>query len=188
MNSANLKPVNLSRFHVNHLLLAAWILLLVILFVLAIDSIISKPGGDSAIFIYVAKGILEGDIPYLHRWDNKGPLLYLLNLFGLLIHDTWGIWLVQGLFLLGASTFAFLALRKPFGTLPALFALALFLAFFASFAPPGNFTEQYGLLFQFLTLYLFLRSQEQPNPAPSQARFAFLHLAIGALGAASFLL
>ena len=188
MNAANLKPVNLSRFHVNHLLLAAWILLLVILFVLAIDSIISKPGGDSAIFIYVAKGILEGDIPYLHRWDHKGPLLYVLNLFGLLIHDTWGLWLVQGVFLLGASTFAFLALRKPFGTPPALFAIALFLSFFSRFVPPGNFTEQYGLLFQFLTLYLFLRSQEQPNPAPSQVRFASLHLAIGALGAASFLL
>ena len=138
--------------------------------------------------MYVAKGILEGDIPYLDRWDNKGPLLYLLNLFGLLIHDTWGLWLVQGLFLLGASTFAFLALRKPFGTLPALFALALFLAFFDTFVQSGNFTEQYGLLFQFLTLYLFLRSHDQPNPASSQARFASLHLSIGALGAASFLL
>ena len=180
--------MNLSRFHINHLLLAAWILLLVILFVLAIDSIIARPGTDSSIFIYVAKGILEGDIPYLDRWDHKGPLLYVLNLFGLLIHDTWGLWLVQGVFLLGASTFAFLALRKPFGTLPALFALALFLYFFASFAPPGNYTEQYGLLFQFLTLYLFLRSHELPNPAPSHARFASLHLAIGALGAASFLL
>ena len=132
---------------------------------------------------------MEGDIPYLHRWDNKGPLLYLLNLFGLLIHDTWGLWLVQGLFLLGASTFAFLALRKPFGTLPALFALALFLAFFPRFVQSGNFTEQYGLLFQFLTLYLFLRSHELPNPAPFPSPLSLLlHLAIGTLGAASFLL
>ena len=173
---------------VNYLFAVAWALVIVVLFLLALDSIISKPGGDSAIFIYVAQGILEGDIPYLHRWDNKGPLLYLLNLCGLLIHGTWGLWLVQGLFLLGASTFAFLALRKPFGTLPALFALALFLAFFARFVQSGNFTEQYGLLFQFLTLYLFLRSHELPNPTPSHARFASLHLAIGALGAASFLL
>ena len=103
---------------VNYLFAAAWALVIVVLFLLALDSIISKPGGDSAIFIYVAQGILEGDIPYLDRWDHKGPLLYLLNLFGLLIHDTWGLWLVQGLFLLGASIFAFLALRKPFGTLP----------------------------------------------------------------------
>ena len=173
---------------VNYLFAAAWAIIFTALYLLALDSFIGKPDVDSSIYIYVAKGILEGELPYVDRWDHKGPLLYLLNLFGLLIHDTWGLWLVQGLFLLGASTFAFLALRKPFGTLPALFALALFLYFFASFAAPGNFTEQYGLLFQFLTLYLFLRSQEQPNPAPSQARFASLHLAIGALGAASFLL
>ena len=131
---------------------------------------------------------MEGDLPYLDRWVNKGPLLLLLNLIGLVIHKTWGLWIVQGLFLLGASTSAFLVLRRGFGIIPAFFAIALFLTFFSRFAPPGNFTEQYGLLFQFLTLYLFLRSHEQPSPAPSQARFASLHLAIGALGAASFLL
>ena len=78
--------------------------------------------------------------------------------------------------------------ESPSALSPPSFAIALFLAFFSRFAPPGNFTEQYGLLFQFLTLYLFLRSHDQPNPASSQTRFALLHLSIGALGAASFLL
>ena len=166
----------------------AWAIGIAILFLLALDSFVSKPGVDSSLYIYASKGILEGDLPYLDRWVNKGPLLLLLNLIGLVIHKTWGLWIVQGLFLLGASTSAFLVLRRGFGIIPAFFAIALFLTFFSRFAPPGNFTEQYGLLFQFLTLYLFLRSLEQPSPAPSQARFASLHLAIGALGAASFLL
>ena len=52
-------------------------------FLLAIDSFIAKPGGDS-IFMYVAQGILEGEVPYLDRWDHKGPLLYLINAVGLL--------------------------------------------------------------------------------------------------------
>ena len=173
---------------VNYLFAAAWAIIFTALYLLALDSFIGKPGVDSSLYIYASKGILEGDLPYLDRWVNKGPLLLLLNLIGLVIHKTWGLWIVQGLFLLGASTSAFLVLRRGFGIIPALFALALFLSFFATFAPPGNFTEQYGLLFQFLTLYLFLRSLEQPSPAPSQARFASLHLAIGALGAASFLL
>ena len=172
----------------NRLLGVVWGIVIALLLVLAIDSFIAKPGGDSAIFMYVAQGILEGEVPYLDRWDNKGPLLYLINAVGLLIDEVWGIWIVQALFLLGASTFAFLALRKPFGTLPALFALALFLAFFARFVQSGNFTEQYGLLFQFLTLYLFLRSEVQGRPDHSQIRFPLLHLCIGALGAASFLL
>ena len=136
----------------------AWAIGIVVLFLLALDSFVSKPGVDSSLYIYASKGILEGDLPYLDRWVNKGPLLLLLNLIGLVIHKTWGLWIVQGLFLLGASTSAFLVLRRGFGIIPAFFAIALFLTFFSRFAPPGNFTEQYGLLFQFLTLYLFLRS------------------------------
>ena len=175
-------------FHAKHLFGLAWVVVYVFLFLLAVGAFITDCGVDSCIFIYVAQGILEGEIPYLDRWDHKGPLLYLLNLVGLLMHDLWGLWIVQGFFLLGASLFAFLTLRRGFGTAPALFSLAIFLIFFSKFARPGDFTEQYGLLFQFLTLYLFLRSREQSCLAPFQARFASLHLAIGFLGAASFLL
>ena len=134
------------------------------------------------------RGFLQGEIPYLDRWDNKGPLQYLLNAVGLAISEIWGMWAIQGLFLLGTVYFAFSTLRRAFGILPALCALAVFLALFAKFNPPGNFTEQYGLLFQFLTLYLFIRSEEQNQSTSSHAKFAFLHLGIGVLGAASFLL
>ena len=183
-----MKAAHLSLPFAKYLLSVAWALVIAVLFALALDSFITRPGSDSAIFIYVAKGILEGDIPYLDRWDHKGPLLYVLNLFGLLIHDTWGLWLVQGLFLLGSAGFAFLLLRRSFGILPALFSLAIFLAYYRSFAPPGNYTEQFGLLFQFVTLYVFARSQEQATPQSSHGQFAWLHIGIGALGAASFLL
>ena len=166
----------------------AWAIAIVVLFLLALDSIIARPGTDSSIFIYVAQGILEGDIPYLDRWDHKGPLLYLLNAIGLVIDETWGILFVQGLFLLGSASFAFLLLRRSFGILSALFALAIFLAYYRSFAWPGNFTEQFGLLFQFVTLYVFARSQEQATPESSRGQFAWLHIGIGTLGAASFLL
>ena len=138
--------------------------------------------------LYVAKGILEGEIPYLDRWDNKGPLQYLLNAVGLVLNEEWGFWVMQGLFLLASSAFAFLVFRRSFGSIPALFALALFLVFYRWFASPGNFTEQYGLLFQFATLYLFLRSQEESDSVPSQFRFASLHIGIGVLGAAAFLI
>ena len=163
----------------------AWAALLAVLVAVAVDSIVVKPGTDASIYIYVAQGILEGEIPYLDRWDHKGPLLYVLNLCGLLIHGTWGIWIVEGIFLFGASAFAFLALRQAFGTVPAFFAIALLLTLFT---PPGNLSGQYGLLFQCLTLYLFVRSQEQSEATPGGRRLDSLHLAIGALGAASFLL
>ena len=179
---------NLTPHYAKYVLGLVWALFLAVLVAFAVSSFVAEQGADSSIYLYVAKGILEGDVPYLDRWDHKGPLLYVINLFGLLLHENWGIWFVQGLFLLGASSFAFLSLSKSFGVTPALFALALFLALYGRFATPGNFTEQYGILFQFLALFLFLRSQEQPAPVPTQARFAALHLAIGVLGAASFLL
>ena len=183
-----MKAAHLSLPFAKYLLSVAWALVIAVLFALALDSFITRPGTDSAIFMYVAKGILEGDIPYLDRWDNKGPLFYVINLIGLVIHKTWGQWVVQGLFLLGSTGFAFLLLRRSLGVLPALFAIAVFLAYYNRFAPPGNYTEQYGLFFQFLTIYLFVRSQTQATHETSQSRFSLLHLGIGVLGAACFLL
>lgn len=154
----------------------------------AIDAFVAAPGFDSAIYLYVGQGILDGFIPYVDRWDNKGPLFYLINALAVLLDLTWGTLVVQVLFLMAASVFAFLALRSGFGALPALFALAFFLTLFGKFAPPGNFTEQYGLFFQFGALYLFTRSLESGSPKPQQPSFALLHLGIGLLGAASFLI
>ena len=185
-NGMRLRTLSLIR--IGNLATVAWSLLTALLLALAIDSFIGEFGGDASIYLYIGKGILEGEIPYLDRWDNKGPLFYVLNAVGFLIHETWGIWVVQGLFLLAASAFACLVLRKDFGTLPAFCALALFLVFYRRFAPPGNFTEQYALLFQFSALYLFLRSQAETDDASSHVRFALLHLGIGALGAATFLI
>ena len=183
-----MKAAHLSLPFAKYLLSVAWALVIAVLFALALDSFITRPGTDSAIFMYVAKGILEGEIPYLDRWDNKGPLFYVINLIGLVIHKTWGEWVVQGLFLLGSTSFAFLLLRRSLGVLPALFAIAVFLAYYNRFAPPGNYTEQYGLFFQFLTIYLFVRSQTQATHETSQSRFSLLHLGIGVLGAGCFLL
>ena len=77
------------------LLNLAWVVVLGVLLLLAADAFIGKPGLDSSTYIYVAQGILKGELPYVDRWDNKGPLLYSLNAIGILIHDTWGLWVVD---------------------------------------------------------------------------------------------
>ena len=166
-----MNPMSVPALVTNRLLGVAWGIVIALLFVLAADSFI-KDCGDSCIFKYIAKGHLTGrETPYLDLWDHKGPLLYLVYVVGLAIDQTWGIWAVQGLFLLGSACLAFVLLRKAFGILPALFTLAMFLTYFSKFAPPGGFTEQFGLLFQFLTLYLFIRSEVQGRPDHSQIRF-----------------
>lgn len=183
-----MRPTVLPRPQISLLFGAAWAVVIALLFLLALDAFVGEHHEDSSIYLYVGKGILEGEIPYLDRWDNKGPLHYLVNAAGLLLHEEWGIWAVQAVFLLVSAVIAYLVCRKSFGTIAALFALALFLVFYRRFASPGNFTEQYGLLFQFLALLLFLRSQEEPDRPPSPARSALLHLSFGVLGAAAFLI
>ena len=137
----------------------AWAALLAVLAAVAVDSIVAKPGTDASIYIYVAQGILEGEIPYLDRWDHKGPLLYVLNLCGLLIHGTWGPWLVQGIFLFALAPSHFSPLDwhsvpfRPSSQSPSC----------SLFTPPGNLSGQYGLLFQCLTFTSSCAAKSSPS-------------------------
>ena len=161
---------------------AAWAVVIAVLLVVAVDSTIETPGKDQSVFIYVAEGLLDGDIPYLDRMDHKGPLIYLLYAVGLLIAGIPGIWLMGAVFLIGATWFAYRTTGKAFGAAAGFFSVATFLIYFNKFSGGGNFTEHYALLFQFLALFLFLKL------TGGSGREVRLSLAIGALGAGAFLL
>ena len=161
---------------------AAWAVVIAVLLVLAVDSTIATPGRDQSVFIYVAEGLLDGEIPYLDRWDHKGPLIYLLYAAGLLIAGIPGIWLVTAVFLTGSTWFAFKTAREAFGASAGFCSVAIFLIYFSKFSGGGHFTEHYALLFQFLALFLFLRLTSGKDEG------VLFPLAIGALGAGAFLL
>ena len=124
---------------------------------------------------------MEGEVPYLDRWDHKGPLIYVLNLVGLMISGLWGIWIVQTIFLILSVCFLFLTVKQNFDTPISLFCVSIFLIFLIRFRA-GGLIEYYSLLFQFITLYLFVRV-ERRNRSES-----WLPLAIGVLGGLAFLL
>ncbi len=51
---------------------------------------------DSGVFMLIGKGWTKGMIPYLDLWDNKGPLLYLINAVGFwLRNDEYGVFILQ---------------------------------------------------------------------------------------------
>lgn len=51
---------------------------------------------DSGIFQIIGKGWTEGLLPYKDLWDNKGPLLYLINAIGyLLTGNKYGVFILQ---------------------------------------------------------------------------------------------
>ena len=75
----------------HRIVVAAWWLFLATLFLLAIGVFVRTPGFDSSVYLYVAEGLLEGELPYRDRWDHKPPLIFLINVVGLLLADVWGI-------------------------------------------------------------------------------------------------
>ena len=159
-----------------------WAAAIAVLLVVAIDSTIATPLRDQSVFIYVTEGLLDGEIPYLDRWDHKGPLIYLIYAVGLLLAGIPGIWLVGGVFLTASTWFAYKTTRAAFGATAGFFSVATFLIYVNKFSGNGNFTEQYALLFQFVALLLFLKL------TGGSGREVRLPLAIGALGAGAFLL
>lgn len=133
------------------------------------------PGRDSGAFLIVAKAMLRGGLPYVDAWDHKGPVLFLLNALGLLLPlpGLWGVWLVR-VVLLGWGTWAaHSVMKRAFGEGPAACAAAAVFVHVALFVEDGNFTEEYALAFGLLAL-----------AAAASGRL----MAVGALGAASFLM
>lgn len=161
-----------------------WAMVVVSMLLLVLASLPGVPTRDSSAYIYIAEGMLNGEAPYVDRWDHKPPLIYLLDLIGLVISGghLWGIWLLEGLFLVSAVWLAFTVLKTSFGRTAAFFSISMFLVYFNKFIDGGNYTEEYVILLQFLALHIFLRIDKQYPPKPWQP------LAIGTLAAGAFLL
>ena len=114
--------------------------------------------GDSAVFVYVARVILDGGMPYRDTFDHKGPLIYLIDAFGLLINERVGIWLLEVLTLYLTFLFAYKIARllrcdqftSYLGVIISVFVL---LCYFQG----GNLTEEYACAFITVALYCFLK-------------------------------
>ena len=139
---------------------AAWILICA----LAVSLTVTGPlqpeiiGTDSGVFRYVAKVILSGGMPYRDTFDHKGPLLYLINVFGFLLDESWGIWLLEfGTFFM---TFAFAyKMARNLGCTRMAARLTIFLAVGVTlyYLYLGNCTEEYSLPFLYASFLIFHR-------------------------------
>lgn len=112
------------------------------------------PNDDSSVFLYIGRGILNGQMPYLDAWDHKGPLLYYINAFGLWILGLWGVWILEFILIFIGLCSAYLSGRILLGAVPSFvgiiagyYLLNLFMA--------GNITEEYSSTFALLTFGLY---------------------------------
>jgi 4-amino-4-deoxy-L-arabinose transferase-like glycosyltransferase len=124
--------------------------------------ILPAPSRDSGVFLYVGWRILNGEIPYLHIWDHKPPLIFYLNALGLWLTggSKWGVWLIELAALLLAAGLGFKLVKRIFGTTAAVVSLSLWLASLTLVIEGGNLTTEYTLPLQFACLWLVARLDE----------------------------
>ncbi len=143
------------------LFISSSILLLIVFAVLAPVAPLYQPvpDRDQGVYLYAGQQVLDGKIPYRDVWDHKGPLIYYINALGLwMFGSTWGVWVVEVIFLFLTALACLLALQMVFDPFTALVSTVLWLSAFSKIIDHGNSVEEYSLLFQFSAIYFYLRS------------------------------
>lgn len=125
------------------------------------------PDRDSGVFLYIGQEILEGNLPYAAVWDHKPPGIYYLDAAGLYFMpgSWWGVWVLEVISLLTSALLSFFLLKKFFSPVSAFFGTAIWMIGLIATLDGGNLTSEYALPFQFLSICLFVMSEESDSPA-----------------------
>ena len=111
---------------------------------------------DQSVFVYVARIIDRGGIPYRDVFDHKGPVLYFLNYIGLKLNYEYGVWWIEiatvFLSLCGVYKLSRTFLSKAGSLIIALLDLSQIVYVFSY----GNLTELYALPLQIFSLNFFV--------------------------------
>ena len=106
-------------------------------------------GYDSAIYAAIGNAMNNGRTLYTGIIDNKGPLMYFIDAFGLSINYHFGIFLIECIFLFVGIIFAYKTAKlitqnkKWLSCFSAIFATLLLVYTLDG----GNYTEEYAILF-----------------------------------------
>ena len=141
---------------------------------------------DVQCFFTVGRGILQGKMPYLDLYEQKGPVLYLLFALAALVSakSFWGVFLLEvlclGVFLFESARIGELLApgpRWPLFLLPPV--LSLLVAVSPAFSHGGSAEE---LFLPALALFLRVTLQSVQEDRPLKRREAFLCGILAALG------
>lgn len=118
------------------------------------------PSYDYSIFSYIGQQILNGKIPYLEIWDHKPPVVFYLDALGLFLANgsLLGIWLLELFALITGAFIFFKLLSRTFSESITITVILLTILHYVRVFDFGNYTEEYALLFQMLSLGLFFSS------------------------------
>lgn len=123
----------------------------VALFTFLANPYFGVPGCDSSIFIYVARRMMAGQVPYLDVFDQKGLLLYVLDAIGWRLGNVMGIWALDILaFSLGLWLMTRIACVEPV-------ALSVWIVLYHLVSCGGNMPEMWIIVFSGLAYVLALK-------------------------------
>lgn len=134
------------------------IVMLAFLFALQASNDIWKKGNtqvDSSVFQYVARVILSGGMPYKDTFDHKGPLIYLINVFGMKIAQWRGVWVFEFFAILITFYFMYKIAHLHVGRRMSLLLLIIGSSPLFSYFEGGNLAEEYAMPFIAGSLYIF---------------------------------
>lgn len=123
------------------------------------------PNRDYGFYAYIGKQVVKGQLPYQDVWESKPPAIFYLNAIALRIGrgSRWGIWLVEYIFLFAAILSSYQLIKKIWGTESALLGVVTWLWGLDFVLQGGNYTEEYPLVFHFISLLLFLKLIDSPG-------------------------
>lgn len=115
-------------------------------------------GNDSNVFRSIANYMLNGLMPYRDLFDHKGPIIYLINYFGIILSPKYGIWVLEFIFMFITIYFIY---KSASLLLKGNHCYSLLTTFIVctplfSYFEGGNLTEEYALPFIAISLYVFL--------------------------------
>jgi len=122
------------------------------------------PSFDSEIFQIIGKYWLQGVIPYADLWDNKGPIIFLINALGyLLTNNCIGVSFLQIIFLFVTEIFVFKSFRLFLSARKSFWLSVIVVTSFVINYDGGNQCEEYLLpllssFYYYLLKYLYLKN------------------------------
>lgn len=135
---------------------------------------------DSALFQIVGKYWAQGYLPYRDLFDNKGPVIYLINAVPYLLGDGRLLWVLQCINLTVAFYYAFRILCVAYDRRMSLALTALTMACMTLCTEGGNSVEEYILPWLMCSCFYLVRYPV--SSLPLRASFVFgLTLAVALL-------
>lgn len=137
-----------------------------------------RAGGDSAMYYVIGRGWTQGVLPYSGLFDQKGPIIYLINACGyLLAHSIRGVFCIQCLFMTFTVYVSYRFLSLKWGGYVKNVFLAIFLFSLIISYGGGNNVEEYLLPFLLLSFYgiykYFIRAEDGLQSHP--LKYALLY-------------